>query len=104
MLDLHKQILAKFHMTRLSQGDINNPFKDVKIVRKEQDDAETISVQLDTIEELDINALEKLIAELIAADLVRNNSIQITTQRFGISTNMRYEGRLTIKKEPEELL
>lgn len=103
MFDLTKRTLAKFQKVRTSQGK-DNLFRDVKIIHKDSEDTDTIIVQLDCIEELNIDALEKLIAELIASDMVKNNLIQITSQRSGNATDIRYEGKLTIKKEPEDLL
>ena len=104
MIDLHKHILAKFNKTRLCRGEPANPFKDVKIIHEEQEDYETLIVQLDTTEELNIDALEQLISELISADMIKNNLINITTHRSGNSDDIRYEGSITIKHSPEPLL
>ena len=79
------------------EGDSDNPFKDVNILRLENEDGQTtIKIILLTSEELDIDALEKLVAELIAADLVKHDNIKIATYRDGNSRNIRYEGQVTI--------
>lgn len=103
MFDATKSVLAKFHSLRGNQGK-PNPFKDIRIIHKETDTSETIKIQLECIEELNIDALEKLMVELIIADVVKHNYIKIESHRQGNSSNIRYEGKLTVMKDPESIL
>ena len=102
MFDVTKNVIAKFHSLKENQGK-PNPFKDIRIIHKETDSSETIDIQLECSEELDIDALEKLIAELMIADIVKSNYLKIDSHRQGNSTDIRYEGRLTVMKQPESL-
>ena len=102
MFDVTKNVIAKFHSLRENQGK-TNPFKDIRIIHKETDFSETIDIQLECSEELDIDALEKLIAELVIADIVKSNYLKIESHRQGNSTDIRYEGKLTVLKDPESI-
>lgn len=96
-----RRLLRKIHKSK-QKALTKNPFKDVRILHSEHKFTNTLVIQLQTTEELDIDALEKLLAELMVTDLVKNNLIQITTTRQGNSSqDIVYRGELTVVKTSE---
>lgn len=55
----------------------DNPFRDIRIMHQTDQDAENICVSIDSSEVLDESALKDVLAELIAAELVKLDVIDL---------------------------
>ena len=79
-----------------STGTKENPIKDVQIIHTYENNTDIISAQLEATEELDLIALEGLIAELLSGYIVKHDMIHMTTERQGNSPHVKYVGSLTL--------
>ena len=80
-----------------------NPFQDVRLEHKEDSNKEIITVSLDVKGPVDVEALRKTIAELIAIEMIHINCINIQRVEHTEDSTIEYIGSIELLRTQENM-